>query len=115
MNRIQKIFVYIGLIILFLFAFSANKIAVSSIQPEKNKTSFSVEKNHSSVFIEPRAHNSLSSTQKKTDFSVSKYLENFLAPISNLKISNTHTFVANQDINRCEMVSLLLFPFHFFW
>ena len=31
------------------------------------------------------------------------------------KIKTLFIRYANQDINRCEMVSLLLFPYHSFW
>jgi hypothetical protein len=115
MNWIRKIFVCIGLILVFSFAFSANEVAVPNVPVEKNKTSLSVEKIHSSAFIEPQASNPLTFSQKNPDLSFSKYLENYLENIPDLKIGITFTFFANQDINRCEMVSLLLFPFHIFW
>lgn len=115
MNWIRKFFVCIGLLIVFSFAFSANEVSISNIPVEKNKTSLSVEKIHSSAFIEPQASHNLSATSKTPDFSFSKYLENYLVGIPNLKIRISFTLFANQDINRCEMVSLLLFPFHIFW
>lgn len=115
MNWIRKIFVCIGLLIVFSFAFSANEVSISKVSLEKSKTSLSVEKIHSSAFIEPQASHNLSATSKTPDFSFSKYLENYLVSIPELKIGISFTFFANQDINRCEMVSLLLFPFHIFW
>ena len=115
MNCIRKFFVFIGLLIVFSFAFSVNEVSVLNAPKENSKTSLSVEKIHSSAFIEPQASNNLSSTPKNPNFSFSKYLENYLVSIPDLKIGITFTFFANQDINRCEMVSLLLFPFHIFW
>jgi hypothetical protein len=115
MNWIRKIFVFIGLLIVFSFAFSANEVAIDNIQLETQESSLSVEKIHSSAFIEPQAGNHLSATSKTPDLSFSKYLENYLVSIPDLKKGITFTFFANQDINRCEMVSLLLFPFHIFW
>jgi hypothetical protein len=115
MNWIRKIFVFIGLLIVFSFAFSADEVAIDKIQFEKQESSLAVEKIHSSAFIEPQASNNLTATTKTPDFSFSKYLENYLVPIPSLKIGISFTFFANQDINRCEMVSLLLFPFHIFW
>jgi hypothetical protein len=115
MNWIRKFFVFIGLLIVFSFAFSANEVSISNVPVEKNKTSLSVEKIHSSAFIEPQASNPLTFSQKNPDFSFSKYLENYLVSIPNLKTGISFAFFANQDINRCEMVSLLLFPFHIFW
>ena len=115
MNWIRKIFVFVGLILVFSFAVSVNEFSVSNAPVEKSKTSLSVEKVHSSAFIEPQASHNLSATSKTPGFSFSKYLENYLVSIPDLKIGIPFTFFANQDINRCEMVWLLLFPFHIFW
>jgi hypothetical protein len=115
MNWIRKTLIFIGLSIVFLFVYSANESAVAKIQVEKQNSSFSVDAIHSSVFIQPQASSAFPSSHKTIDFSVSKYFENFLAVIPDLKIGKYFTLFANQDINRCEMVSLLLFPFHFFW
>ena len=115
MNWIRKTIVFIGFTIAFLFAFSANEIAVNKIQPEKPESSFSSDSIHSSFFIEPQASNTFTHVQKTSNFSFSKYLENYLVAIPGLKIGTSFTHFANQDINRCERVSLLLFPFHIFW
>lgn len=115
MNWIRKIFVFIGLLLVFSFAFTANEISISNVPIEKSKPSLSIEKIHSSAFIQPQASHLLPFSQKNPDFSFSKYLENYLEINSDLKIGISFPFFANQDINRCEMVSLLLFPFHIFW
>ena len=115
MNWIRKTIIFIGLSIAFAFAFSANEVPVNKIQIEKQDSSFSIDSIHSSVFIQPQASNSIASPQKTTDFSIVKYFENYLIVIPDLKISRFFSLYANQDINRCEMVSLLLFPFHYFW
>ena len=115
MNWIKKTLIFIGFIIVFAFAFSANETVAEKIQIEKQDSSFSTEGVHSSAFIEPRASTSIASHQKTPDFSVVKYFENYLAVIPDFKIRKQLTIFASQDINRCEMVSLLLFPFHYFW
>lgn len=115
MNWIQKTLVFIGLLIVFLFAFNANESAVEKIQSAKTNSSFSVDGIHSSFFIQPQTTSIFTSSHKTPDFSVSKYFENLLVVIPDLKIGFAFTLFANQDINRCEMVSLLLFPFHYFW
>ena len=115
MNWIKKTIIFIGLTLVFAFVFSANKTNVEKIQIEKNDSAFSVQSNHSLVFIQPQASNGLTFAQKTTDFSVVKYFDNYLAVILDLKTSIPFTAFANQDINRCEMVSILLFPFHYFW
>jgi len=115
MNWIRKTIIFIGLTIAFVFAFSANEVPVDKIQIEKQDSSFSIDSIHSSVFIQPQTSSSFASPQKTPDFSVAKYFENYLVVIPDFKISTHLTVYANQDINRCEMVSLLLFPFHYFW
>ncbi len=115
MNWIRKTTIFIGITIFFLFALSANEVSINKIQLEKQESSLSAEKIHSSAFIEPQPSNSLTFSQKNPDFSFSKYLENYLVSIPELKIGITSAFFTNQDINRCEMVSILLFPFHIFW
>ncbi|MES2575431.1 MAG: hypothetical protein V4572_10850 [Bacteroidota bacterium] len=115
MNWIKKTIIFIGLTIVFAFAFSANESTVEKIQIEKQDSSFSVDSNHSSVFIEPQTSNIVASPQKTADYLTVKYFENYLVVIPDFKISTHLTDYTNQDINRCEMVSLLLFPFHYFW
>lgn len=115
MNWIRKTIIFIGLSIVFLFAFNANESVVEKIQIEKTDSSLSVEGIHYSAFIQPQAGSSFASPDKNPDFSVSKYFENLLVVIPDFKVNTLFTLFANQDINRCEMVSLLLFPFHYFW
>ena len=115
MNWIRKTIIFIGFTIAFAFAFGANQVSVDKIQIEKQDSSFSVDSIHSSVFIQPQASSSFASPQKTPDFSVAKYFENYLIVIPDFKISTHLTVYVNQNINRCEKVSLLLFPFHYFW
>lgn len=115
MNWIKKTIIFIGLTLVFAFAFNANETTVEKIQVEKQDSSFSVDSIHSSAFIQPQASHIFTSPQKTPDFSVVKYFDIFLVILPDFKISSSLTLFANQDINRCEMVSLLLFPFHIFW
>lgn len=115
MNWIKRTLLFIGFIIVFAFAFSADTIPAEKNQIEKQGTSFSADSSHSSVFIEPQTNTLTASPQKTIDYSIAKYLENYLVIIPDFKIRKHLTAYASQDINRCEMVSLLLFPFHYFW
>ncbi|NDP26911.1 MAG: hypothetical protein GZ087_05715 [Flavobacterium sp.] len=116
MNWIQKTIIFIGFTVAFLFAFSANEVSINKVQLEKPESSLSSSSSiHSTFFIEPQASNTFTHVQKTSNFSFSKYLKNYLVAIPDLKIGTSFTFFANQDINRCERVSLLLFPFHIFW
>lgn len=114
MNWNRKAVIFIGFIIVFLFAFNANKNAVDYIHVEKSKSNFSVDSIHTSAFIEPQTSNTLV-PQKTPNFPIVKYLENYLVIALDVRISTFFTNYKNQDINRCKMVSLLLFPFHYFW
>ena len=115
MNWFRKTLVFIGLSIAFLFAFNANDPTVDSNKIEKSSSSVSVDSIHSSDFIQPQVSNTFTSYHKTPDYTSVKYLENFLIVIPDFKSSTFFIRFAKQDINRCEMVSLLLFPFHFFW
>lgn len=115
MNWFRKTLVFIGLLIVFLFAFSASEIPVQSIKIEKSNSSLSANSIHSSDFIQPQVSNTFTSYNKTPDYTIAKYLENFLNVIPDFKSSIFFIRFTKQDINRCEMVSLLLFPFHFFW
>jgi hypothetical protein len=115
MNLFRKTLVFIGLLIVFLFAFSANEVPVQTIKIEKSNSSLSANSIHSSDFIQPQVSNTFTSYHKTPDYTIAKYLENFLIAIPDFKIRTFFIRFAKQDINRCEMVSLLLFPFHFFW
>ena len=115
MNLFRKTLVFIGLLIVFLFAFSASEVPVQTIKIEKSNSSLSANSIHSSDFIQPQVSNTFTSYHKTPDYTIAKYLENFLNVIPDFKSSIFFIRFAKQDINRCEMVSLLLFPFHFFW
>lgn len=115
MNWVRKTLVFIGLLTAFLFAFSANQVSVHTIQSEKSNSSIYVDSIHSPDFIQPQVSNRFTSYHKTPDYTIPKYLESFLIAIQDFKINTIFIRFVKQDINRCEMVSLLLFPFHFFW
>ena len=115
MNWFRKTLVFIGLLIAFSFPLSASEASIHTTQLEKSSSSVSVDSIHSSNFIQPQVSNPFTSYHKAPDYTIVKYLENFLTTIPDFKITTFIIRFAKQDINRCEMVSLLLFPFHFFW
>ncbi|MFV8342741.1 hypothetical protein [Flavobacterium sp. XS2P39] len=115
MNWIQKSAIFIGLSLVLLFAFNANESVIAKIHVEKPDSSFSADSIHSSVFIQPQLSSPFVLHHKTIDYTIAKYFENFLIVIPDLKGCTLFTRFEKQDINRCEMVSLLLFPFHFFW
>ncbi len=66
MNWIRKTVVFIGLSIVFLFAFNANETRIEKIQIEKSSSSFSADRIHSSVFIQPQAITTFALNRKTT-------------------------------------------------
>jgi hypothetical protein len=115
MNWIQRTVVFIGLSIAFVFAFNADPISIEKNPLEKSSSSFSNENIHSSVFIQPQSSASFTLNCKTGDYTITKWFENFLIATPDFKVLDCFNTFLNQDINRCEKVSLLLFPFHYFW
>ena len=106
---------FIGLSIILLFAFKANETSGDSIQIEKPPSTFSPDSIHTSVFIEPQVSRILIVQQKAPNYSLVKYVETFLVAVPDFQIKTLFNSYSNQDIDRCEKVSLLLFPYHSFW
>lgn len=115
MNWIRKTILIIGLSLVLLFALNANEVPGHCIEIEKTSSSFSPDSIHTSVFIQPQISNLFVLHHKTSNYYVVKYLENFFVTLPDFKIKTFFNKYANQDINRCEMVSLLLFPYHSFW
>lgn len=115
MNWLVRTILFIGLSIVLLFAITANESIGESIEIEKSTSNFSPDSVHTSFFIQPQISTIFILQQKNPNYSVVKYLESFLTTVPDFKIITLFKRYANQDIDRCEMVSLLLFPYHSFW
>lgn len=115
MNWIRKTILIIGLSLVLLFAFKANESPGCNVETEKKTSSFSPDSIHNSVFIQPQISNLFILLQKTSNYYIVKYLESFYVAIPYCKIKTLFNSFSNQDINRCEMVSLLLFPYHSYW
>jgi|GEM_PF-6215996 len=83
--------------------------------PQDSKSEFSQEGLHATAFLQPETAHHIVAPVKSFSFLVAR-LSDFLETnfTQSIRLSLTKTFLS-QDINRCEAVSLLLFPFHFFW
>ena len=116
MSWVKKLVIFIGLFTLFLFSFSVNEFVVDKIEANKTSSNYSIDAIDSSAFIQPQTiNNTFTYPHKTPNFSVSKYFETFLIKIPVLKIGILLTFFSKQTIATCQMVLLLLFPFHYFW
>ncbi|CAM4040528.1 MULTISPECIES: hypothetical protein [Flavobacterium] len=115
MDWLRRTILIIGLSLVIFAAFTASKSLGDSIEIEKTAPSYSPDSIHSSVFIQPQTTAAFILQYKTQSYTVVKYLESYLALLPEFKIKTLFIRYANQDINRCEMVSLLLFPYHSFW
>ncbi|WP_268847282.1 hypothetical protein [Flavobacterium aestivum] len=115
MNWIRKIIIFSGLLFLFTFAITANKSNSEQTKPEENNSTITAKGIHSSAFIVPRHGSTLIINHKSVDSPIIKWVTPFLITIPGFKKYNFHNTYLNQDINRCIKVSILLFPFHYFW
>ena len=115
MKWLVRSILFIGLSVVLLFAINANESVGDSIEIEKSASNFPPDSVHTSFFIQPQISSIFVLQQKAPNYSVVKYLESFLTSVPDFKIKILFNSFANQDINRCEMVSLLLFPYHSFW
>lgn len=98
-NRIRKIIVLTGLILLTLFAVNADKNNIKQTKNEKTNSTITLKNTHSSVFIEPTFSATFLINHKTTDTGIIKWVTTFLI----------------KAFDRCTKVSILLYPFHHFW
>lgn len=113
MKTFWKFIVFTGLLIQFTFAYSANHDAVFRFQKENN-TKFVKESFTTYHFIQPRIERGIPDL-KHNPIPVGLNSNTLLPLFLSLKENNIKIVLSNQDINRCEEVSILLFPFHYFW
>lgn len=115
MNWIRKTITLIGLFLIFLVAFSATGNAMHAKIEKQSSPKFSLEHIQNTAFIQPQPLYTVSLQIEKESNPVIKWQSVFFnlnTKVAKLSCLNSYL---NQDINRCEKVSILLFPFHFFW
>lgn len=115
MSWFQKTITFIGLTVLFLFAYNANEGVIEKKLIEKSAPFFNHNTTHFPDCIQPRNIASLISIVKKNDLKITKYFHFFLVTTPSFNTLKTFDKYLSQDINRCKNVSILLFPFHIFW
>ena len=115
MKTFWKFIVFTGLLIQFSFAYSANHDATISFQKESN-TTFSKESLSVSHFVQPSIERGTPDQKHNTRIPVYINNSNTLLPFfSSFRENNLKIVLSDQDIDRCAKVSILLFPFHYFW
>lgn len=99
-----------------LFFISYEKpVAAIDISSERNAPSYNNEGLHALAFIQPQADHHIVSENKTGGVFYAKWLTNsFSFAVGFTTLKPLQKFLL-QDENRCKSVSLLIFPFHFFW
>jgi hypothetical protein len=115
MRKFWKFIVFTGLLIQFSFAFGTNQNSTISSKKDTD-TAFSKESLSISHFIQPTVERS--NPEVKHNNRIPTSFGDFNTAISlnlSFKEDNPKIALSNQDIDKCSKVSILLFPFHYFW
>ncbi|MCV9931853.1 hypothetical protein OIU80_06110 [Flavobacterium sp. LS1R47] len=117
MTWIRKTIIFVGLLMLFLSAYNADKVVIDIIQPQKTDSNITPDSIKTSAFIQPQASFHVVA-DLKTNYpspSLSKWFDTFLIVIPDYKIQRITFNFADQIINQRKKISILLYPFHYFW
>jgi hypothetical protein len=115
MNWIRKTIFFVSLIIVTLFAFQADQTTIEKSDDQKTENSFSADQNDALAFIQPEATYHFVATEKTTHFPIVKWFDSLLIEIPDFKAVKFVNTFAHQCFNQSKKVSILLYPFHFFW
>jgi hypothetical protein len=115
MKNFWKFIVFACLLTQFGFAYNSNSNISSSFQ-KKNDTTFSKESLSSFQFVRPSIDRGTSDLKDNNRIPVGlRFYPTELQSLSILSENTLKIVLSDQDINRCNGVSILLFPFHYFW
>lgn len=115
MGKFWKFIVFAALLIQFSFAYSANH-ETSFSQKKDHNTSFGKESLSISHFVQPSIERSNPDLKNNNRIPVDiNEFNTFLPLFSSFKENILKIVLSDQDIDRCANVSILLFPFHYFW
>ena len=115
MNWVKRTLAFIGLMYVLLVAFSATANAMPFKTKKQSSPKLAVEKIQNSAFIQPQLQYIAHLQVEKDSNPQIKWQATFLTPRTSGVAASYCKSYLNQDINRCKKVSILLFPFHFFW
>jgi len=112
---LKKIFVFSAILAALYFISYEKQPQFFAAQNEKQDSFFGDEGLHSIPFIQPQADHNIVSNSKGGNTVFIKWFQEYLNLIPDFTLLKSASRFVSQDTNRCEKVSLLLFPFHFFW
>ena len=115
MYTMRKIIVFIGLLVLLSVVLSTNKTALPQVKANQSQTDFSVGKINSYPFIQPHTISFTSLQSKGNNNPIVKWYAAIVVLKPLIKKQLATPSFSDQTISRSEKISILLFPFHFFW
>ena len=116
MKTFWKFIVFTGLLIQFTFAYSANHDTTITFQKENN-TEFGKESLSISHFVQPSIARGTPDLKNSNRIPVGliNLCPTNLQSLLIFKDNTRKIVLSDQDIDRCNKVSILLFPFHYHW
>lgn len=115
MNWIRKTIIFISLLMLAFFAIQAEQVAIQKIEIEKSETNFSNDYVDTSDFIQPQSTYQFAATIKTSQPNLVKWFDTLLILIPSHQVVKSVSNFSNQYFLQSKKVSLLLYPFHYFW
>ena len=115
MNWIRKTVIFVSLLILAFFVSQESNAAIQKIDSKKTATNFSKDYTDSLAFIQPHASYQFAANVKTNHSGIIKWFGSLLVVMPQHLIAKSATNFANQFSTQSRKISLLLFPFHFFW
>ena len=115
MKWIHKTVIFISLLIITFFAVQAEQIAVQKIETEKSDTNFSKDYVDTSDFIQPQSTYQFAANIKTSQPNLVKWFDTLLVLIPGHRAVKSISNFTNQYSLQSKKVSLLLYPFHYFW
>lgn len=116
MNWIRKTIIFVSLLIITLFAFQASEAGgVPEIENKKTNPAFCVQNVDTSDFIQPQTSYHFTAHIKTSQPVLIKWFDALLMTIPGHQVIKSTTNFANQFSNQSKKISLLLYPFHYFW
>lgn len=115
MNWIRKIVIFVSLLILAFFASQESNASMQKIENQKTDTNFSKDYTDSLAFIQPQASYQFAANIKTNHPGIIKWFDSLLVVIPQHQVAKSASNFANQFSTQSKKVSLMLYPFHFFW
>ena len=115
MNQIRKTIIFISLLAIAFFAIQAEQVPVQKIETEKSDTNFSKDHVDTSDFIQPQTSYQFTANIKPSQSGLIKWFDSLLVLIPQHQAVKSVSNFTNQYSLQSKKVSLLLYPFHYFW